>query len=201
MADGNASNGRHFMSTAPEPAPAPRRSRLRDFLEFVIILAIAFGLVFGLKTFVVEPYKIPSGSMEPTIATGDYILAEKFDLNVHAGDIVTFTDPTDPSRTLVKRIIATGGQTVDLRDGYVYVDGVRLEEPYVHGKASEPLARTAAGANVSFPYTVSNGCIWVMGDNRTNSSDSRYFGEVRVSSVTGKGFFTYWPLDHAGTLE
>lgn len=180
---------------------ATRGGGARGVLEFVIIFAVALGIALVLRTFVVEPYEVPTGSMEPTIESGNMILAEKVSIDPQYGDIVTFADPTQDGRTLVKRVIATAGQTVDLRDGTVYVDGSALSEDYVHGKRSDPLPTTMPGVSISYPYTVPDGCIWVMGDNRTNSSDSRYFGAVPVRSVTGEGFFTYWPLSEVGVLR
>ena len=96
---------------------------------------------------------------------------------------------------LIKRVIATGGQTVDLRDGAVYVDGVRLDEPYTQGKPSNDL-----NSGIQYPYVVPEGYVWVMGDNRTNSADSRAFGAVNMEDITGRAVFRYWPLDRIGTL-
>ena len=90
-------------------------------------------------------------------------------------------------------------QKVDLIDGLVYVDGVPLDEPYTQGKPSEPL-KTAVDVDISYPYTIPDGHIWVMGDNRTSSADSRYFGPIPVSSVSGRAAMIYWPLDHIGVL-
>ena len=140
--------------------------------------------------------------MEETIQVGDMLFSEKISYYVGEpayGDIVTFADPEIPSRTLIKRVIATGGQTVDLVDGNVVVDGKVLVEPYTDGKPSYPLT-PAYGTSLIYPYTVPEGYLWVMGDNRTNSQDSRYFGAVDSKSVTGKAFFVYWPLDHLGPL-
>mgnify|MGYP002149906743 CR=1 FL=1 len=113
------------------------------------------------------------------------------------GDIVMFEDPDIPGRLLLKRCIAVGGQTVDINDedGLVYVDGVALREPYTDGLPTYTLA-----SDVSYPYTVPEGGLWVMGDNRTNSQDSRYFGAIKESSVTGKAIFIYWPLTDVGPL-
>jgi len=149
------------------------------------------------------PYEIPSGSMEDTIIPGDMVFSEKvsyYTREPEYGDIVTFIDPEDPDRTLIKRVIATEGQTVDLQDGFVYVDGVRLNEPYTDGKESWPLSPTMRGIEISFPYTVPEDYIWVMGDNRTSSQDSRYFGAVPISSVTGRAAIIYWPIEHFGAL-
>ncbi len=176
---------------------------LRKFLSLILTIVVIIVVSILLRTFVFQAYEIPSGSMEDTIMTGDMVFSEKvsyyFDEPDYK-DIVTFADPQLPSRTLIKRVIATEGQTVDLKDGAVYVDGRKLDEPYTDGKQSYPL-RNASGVDITYPYTVPAGCIWVMGDNRGNSQDSRYFGAIPVDTVTGKAVFKYWPFDHAGALE
>ena len=179
-----------------------RPSLLRNALSLVGTIALFVAITWGLRLFVLQPYEIPSGSMEETIQVGDMLFSEKISYYVGEpayGDIVTFADPEIPSRTLIKRVIATGGQTVDLVDGNVVVDGKVLVEPYTDGKPSYPLT-PAYGTSLIYPYTVPEGYLWVMGDNRTNSQDSRYFGAVDSKSVTGKAFFVYWPLDHLGPL-
>ena len=100
---------------------------------------------------------------------------------------------------LVKRVVALGGQTVDMKDGVVYVDGQALDEPYVTGE-SWPLAAQADGITVTFPYTVPEGSVWVMGDNRENSADSRYLGAVSQENIIGVVVLRYWPLNRFGTL-
>lgn len=187
--------GAHEVQIEEKPR---RRSGMSFFLELVIIVAVAIGLAFLITNFVVQPYEIPSGSMEQTIDIGDRVFSEKMSYHFgepKQGDIVTFQDVTNPSRVLIKRVIALEGQTVDLRDGEVFVDGVALEEPYTNGKQSEPLK-----SDIVYPYTVPAGCMWVMGDNRTNSSDSRAFGAVPLKNVTGRAFFRYWPMDRIGAL-
>lgn len=180
-------------------------SAIRSILEWVGVIAVALVAAFLIREFVASPYTVPTGSMEPTIQIGDNIFAQKVTLElgqgVEAGDIVVFRNPdgTSDHDILVKRVIALGGQTVDLRDGVVYVDGVARDEPYAAG-SSYPLDVQAAGVDIAYPYTVPEGCIWVMGDNRENSADSRYFGAVEESSVMGVGVFRYWPLDRIGLL-
>lgn len=98
--------------------------------------------------------------------------------------------------SFVKRVIATSGQTVDLKDGKVYVDGRRLDESYAMGE-SKPLDAHLSSAPDSYPYTIPDGCIWVMGDNRENSADSRYFGPVEEDSVIGIVFARYFPFDRS----
>ncbi len=181
-----------------------RRSNvLGSVLSIVVMIAVVVLGVIALRVFVFVPYEIPSGSMEETIMTGDMVFSEKvsyYTREPKQGDIVTFDDPEVAGRTLIKRVIAVGGQTVDLVDGKVVVDGVALDEPYVSGKDSLPLSRTAAGVTISYPYTVPSGHIWVMGDNRTSSQDSRYFGSIPKSSISGRAAFVYWPVNHWGTL-
>ncbi len=167
------------------------------------MVAFIFGLSWALRTFVFQPYEIPSGSMETTIMTGDMVFSEKVSYYLRdpaPGDIVTFQDPEIPGRVLIKRCIAVGGQTVDLVDGRVVVDGVALDEPYTRGLPSEPL-KTALGVEVSYPFTVPEGHLWVMGDNRTNSNDSRYFGAIDENSLTGRAALVYWPFSNFGLLE
>lgn len=182
-------------------------SALKGLLEWIAILFIAFAASLLIRQFVAAPFVVPTGSMEPTIMVGDNLFAQKVTLElgqgVKAGDIVVFDNPApDPATghdVLVKRVIAVGGQTVDLQNGRVYVDGRELDEPYAAGE-SLPLDTQASGVSVSFPYTVPEGSIWVMGDNRENSADSRYFGAVPESNLIAVGFFRYWPLDRIGPL-
>ena len=182
-------------------ADRQRSGILRTFIGLLVMVAFVFGLSWALRTYVFQTYEIPSGSMESTIMTGDMVFAEKVSYYLRdpePGDIVTFQDPEIPGRILIKRCIAVAGQTVEINDedGLVYVDGRPLSEPYTCGLPSYQLQ-----SDVSYPYTVPEDSIWVMGDNRTNSQDSRYFGSVPMSSVTGRGAFIYWPFGHFGMLN
>ena len=177
---------------------------LRTLISLLGLIVLVVVLSWGLRTFVFQAYEIPSGSMEETIMPGDMVFSEKityYSSSPQPGDIVTFADP-DPvqaGRILIKRVIAVGGQTVDLQDGRVYVDGKLQDEPYTRGEPSYPLT-PEYGTEINYPYTVPEGGLWVMGDNRTNSQDSRYFGAIKASTVTGKAIFIYWPLDRIGAL-
>lgn len=170
---------------------------------YVSCLAVAIGVALLIRTFVGVPYYVPSGSMRETIREGDVLVGEKVTYYLRdpePGDIVTFASPED-GETLIKRVIAVGGQTVDLVDGIVYVDGEALDESsYTGGKPSYSLSDLEGSAGITYPYTVPEGSIWVMGDNRTNSKDSRYFGPVSVDDVTSKAAFIYWPLTDLGLL-
>jgi signal peptidase I len=175
-------------------------SVVRWLVETALLVLLAFALAFGIRALLVEPFVVPTGSMIPTIEINNRVLAEKITFRFvrppRYGDIVVFPDPNGEHPHLIKRVIATAGQTVDLRDGRVYVDGNELVEPYVHGQPTEPLS-----SQFRFPYTVPKGDIWVMGDNRTNSGDSRVFGPIPTNEVQGHAIWTYWPLAAFGKLS
>jgi signal peptidase I len=170
----------------------------RWLVETALLLIVAFVLAQGVKAFIVQPFVIPTGSMVPTIGIGDYVLAEKLSYRFggapHPGDIVVFDDPNKEHPQLIKRVIAVAGQTVDVRDDHVYVNGTALPEPYVHGEPTTP-------GTVTTPLVVPSGHVWLMGDNRPNSGDSRYFGPQPVSAIHGRAFWTYWPPDEFGPLD
>ena len=162
---------------------------------------MALGILWLGRTYVLEPFEVPTGSMLETIQLGDRLYGEKISYRFREpeqGEIVMFREPTDDTTILVKRVIATAGQEIDLIDGKVYVDGEELDEPYVSGKETYPLGRHASNlsADPSFPYTVPEGCVWVMGDNRTNSLDSRYFGPVPCENLVARAFLVYLPLSN-----
>ena len=178
-------------------------SRVRSALGYVAVIVVGVVLALALRAFVAEVYEVPTGSMLQTVQLGDRLVGEKVSYRFRdpePGEIVTFEDPEGTGETLLKRVIATEGQEVDLRDGTVYVDGEALDEPYVAGKPSDPIPSDGEGGGISYPYVVPEGCVWVMGDNRTNSRDSRYFGAVPVDDVTSRALFIFWPLEDARTL-
>ena len=172
--------------------------------ELVMTIAVAVVLALLMRAFVFEVFEVPTGSMLETIQLDDRIVGEKLSYKARApqrGEIVTFDNPSKDGTTLVKRVIATGGQTVDLQGGNVVVDGEVLDEPYVNGRESLPLSQQLPGIGpITYPYTIPEGHIWVMGDNRTNSKDSRYFGAVPVSDVTSHAVWTIWPPKDFGAL-
>lgn len=198
----------------------------RGVVEFVVAFVIMIGAIMALRTFVIEPFQIPSGSMLNTIEIGDRIFAEKITVAIDSmpsqGEIVTFVNPRDHSETLIKRVVAVGGQTIDLRDGVVYIDGEPLDEPYTNGQATKAMKSDLSyegavigidadgnavlnetgertGVQITYPYTVPEGYFWAMGDNRGNSADSRVFGAVDAQSVTGHAVFRYWPIFRSGS--
>ncbi|MDO9556994.1 MAG: signal peptidase I [Coriobacteriia bacterium] len=164
--------------------------------ELLLMVGIAFVLAMGIRTYIVMPYTIPSGSMIPTIQIDERVLVNKFIYRFQdprPGDIVVLDDPMGGPIPLIKRVIAVAGQEVDINDGMVDVNGIPLVEPYTHGAITE-----MGGVNV--PSVIPEGQIWLMGDNRTNSTDSRFFGPRPLSSVHGRAFLRIWPLSRIETL-
>ena len=168
----------------------------------VVAALLVLAAVFLPRIVAFNCYHVPSESMVDTLLVDDYVYSDRAFAKgegVQAGDIVTFVDgnnSTQDSQTiLVKRIVATAGQTVTLEGGKVLVDGVALDEPYATGQ-SLPLE----GSQVTYPYTVPEGYVWCMGDNRENSADSRYFGAVPLGNITGKVVGICWPLTRAGAV-
>jgi signal peptidase I len=170
---------------------------VRWIAETTALVALAFLLAMAVEATVAQAYEIPTPSMEPTIMTHDRVLAEKITVRFGTpaiGDVVVIANPVGGSIPFIKRVIALPGQTVDVRDGAVWVDGKRLAEPYTHGLPSERLS-------FPLPVTIPPGHVWVMGDNRTNSGDSRVFGPVPTSSILAKALCVYWPAQDIGGLQ
>jgi signal peptidase I len=185
-------------AAAPDAAGSSKESHsfARWAVEFVVLVLAAFLLATGIKTWVVQPFYIPSGSMEPTLAIGDRVLVNKFLYRFsspHRGDVVVFASPESPQTDLIKRVIAVGGQTVEIREGYVYVNGIKIDEPYIASDRRDTYTSAS-------PTRVPAGYVWVMGDNRGNSSDSRVIGPQPVSAILGKAFAIYWPIQRMGGL-
>jgi signal peptidase I len=183
-----------------QPVPVAKEKSggaLRWLLETVAMVALAFLLAQGIKTYVLQPFVVPTGSMESTIMTGDRVLSEKISYyfaEPQPGEIVVFDDPQGRHPQLIKRVIAVEGQTVDIVDGVVLVDGEVLSEPYLDNVVTDV-------GTEPIPTTVAEGQVWLMGDNRPNSGDSRFIGAQPVGAINARAFATYWPLDRIGLLE
>lgn len=179
--------------------PTRHSSLYGEAKAFLGAVLPALAIVLMLRMTVVSLYRVPSESMMPTIRVGDCLLGDKLGCRLgvpEVGDVITFESPEKAGVTLVKRVVATEGQTVDLRDGLVYVDGVALDEQY-DGSAMTGQPAIDADRTVTYPHVVAEGCVWVMGDNRVNSRDSRWFGDVSVSSVSSRVVAIVWPLGRA----
>lgn len=172
-------------------------------LEWIAILVGAILCSVLIRAFIVDVYIIPTESMTSTILPGDRVFGDKVSYHFRSperGEVVTFKNPLDESVTFVKRCIAVAGDEVDVRDGRLYINGEFQEEDYVLGRPSYPLVEAEGVEHIEYPYVIPEGMIWVMGDNRTNSNDSRYFGPIPVESVSSRGMCVFWPIDHAHGL-
>jgi len=190
---------------APPAPPEPRPSTARWIREAVIVVVVAVLVAVLLRAFVVQTFYIPSGSMEPTLQIGDRILVNKLSYHLHGvdrGDIVVFSRPPAENcggpevNDLVKRVIGLPGDVLSLSGGYVYVDGKKLDESWL--PASEQGVTTAGpggnSSNLAHPYLVPANDYFVMGDNRTDSCDSRYWGPINKSLIVGKVEVRVWPI-------
>jgi signal peptidase I len=191
-------------TTEPPPAAAGRGALgcLLEIVETVVLTAIIF---FVLQTFVAQPFKVEQVSMMNTIESGQYVLVDKltprFD-TYHRGDIIVFSPPPNAEiqagKPYIKRIIGIGGDRVAIQDGHVLINGTQLDEPYlfsVNGTAQPTSAHTDEAS-----WVVPAGELFVMGDHRERSSDSRDFGPIEVSSVVGRAWLRYWPINSLGIL-
>jgi signal peptidase I len=194
-------------------APAPyRKSTVREYFESI---AIAVILALFVRTFVVQAFKIPTGSMENNLLIGDHLIVNKFIFgpdggfdravlpmrDMRRGDIVVFKYPEDPERDFIKRVIGLPGETLEVKDKRVYINGKRLEEPFVH-YLEPPRAASEYHEVTSFdlrerygPVKIPADKYFVMGDNRDNSQDSRYWGFLPREYVKGRALMIYWSYE------
>lgn len=168
------------------------KSAIREYAE-ALIIAVLLALV--IRTFVVQAFKIPSGSMLPTLQIGDHILVNKFMHQfrpIQRGDIIVFKFPLDESRDFIKRVIALPGETLEIRGKQVFIDGKPINEPYAvfaDGAGGRPGERERIG-----PITIPADRLFMMGDNRDHSMDSRYWGLLDMAKVKGKAFLVYFSV-------
>jgi signal peptidase I len=198
----------------------PSRGPLGNFVELVVTVAIAVGLALLIQAFVVKPYKIPSGSMEPTLAINQRVLANRMDTSPGLGDIVVFHPPVgadsercantgeglnhaapcdqptaeNPNETFIKRVVGLPGDRISIVHGDVMRNGVMEKAPYAQPCPAGPTC------DFSRTITVPPGDYFMMGDNRDQSDDSRFWGPVPQKWIIGVAFFTYWPPDRIGFL-
>ena len=187
-----------------------RKSTVREYFESI---AIAVILALFIRTFVVQAFKIPTGSMENNLLIGDHLLVNKFAFGPTASslerallpvktvkrrDVIVFKFPEDPERDFIKRVIGLPGETVELKEKKIYIDGKPLDEPYVHfleppRSGAEFGEVTSADLRERYgPVTVPTDQYFVMGDNRDNSQDSRYWGFLPRENIKGKSLVIYW---------
>ena len=193
--------------TTTQPARPYRKSTAREYFESICVAVI---LALFVRTFIVQAFKIPTGSMEQNLLIGDHLLVNKFKFAptmsrveeallpidpIRRGDIIVFKFPEDPERDFIKRTIGLPGETVELRHKRVYIDGKLLDEPYVQYLI--PPGEEGEGLDVDVrvqygPVDVPEGHYFMMGDNRDNSQDSRYWGFLPREYIKGKALFVYF---------
>ena len=190
-----------------------RKSTLREYFESIVIAVI---LALFIRTFVVQAFKIPTGSMEENLLIGDHLLVNKFVFGptasplerallpigtIKRGEVIVFKFPVEPERDFIKRVIGLPGETVEVKEKKVYINGKPLDEPYVHF-IEPPSTNSEFHEVTSFdvrerygPVTVPANQYFVMGDNRDNSQDSRYWGFLPRENVKGKALLIYWSYE------
>ena len=170
--------------------------------EWAHSIFVALLLTLVIRTYVVQAFKIPSGSMRPTLLEGDKLFVNKYVYRFETpkrGDIIVFRYPNDPKKDFIKRLVGLGGETVEIRDGKIYVDGKALEDPgsfgkffyYNHDPFGGPDEKVRVPANTYY----------VLGDNSANSTDSRFWGFAPKKNVLGKAVFRWWPPNRLGTVK
>jgi signal peptidase I len=187
--------------------PFRKKHIVREYAESIIIAAL---LALVIRTFIVQAFKIPSGSMEDTLAIGDHILVNKFlygtkipftDKKIlkirdpRRGDVVVFEYPEDPSKDFIKRVIGTPGDEVEVRNKKVFVNGKIYENPHEIHKEQGIIPKEQNPRDNFGPIKVPEGALFVMGDNRDRSYDSRFWGYVKYDKIKGLAFIKYWSWD------
>jgi signal peptidase I len=194
------------------------RRRVKSILELIVTVAVAVGIALGIQAWIVKPYKIPSGSMEPTLIPTQRVLVDRIFKSPHVGQIIVFHPPqgadsevcgrshpttaacdwpirVESGQTFIKRIVAGPGDVVSIKDGHVIRNGVRETDSYI-----APCDPGDTNCTFPKPVRIPPGMWFVMGDNRGSSDDSRYWGPVPTRWIIGDAFFTYWPPDRIGFL-
>ncbi len=183
-----------------------KRPALGCLFEVVETLVLTLIIFLVIQTFIAQPYRVEQQSMERTLEPDQYVLVDKltprFDTYKH-GDIVVFNPPADwiqPDGTpFIKRVIGIGGDTVEIKDdGFVYINGVQLKEPYVYQE--DGLPQPTVSSTDPPRWEIPDGELFVMGDHREKSSDSRTFGPIENGDVIGRAWLRYWPFDAFGIL-
>jgi len=189
------------------------KSRKQVVWEYAQAIILAVILALFIRSFVVQAFKIPSGSMLQTLQIGDHILVNKFVYGLKVpltdkfivqgkgpkrGDIIVFEYPVDPSKDFIKRVIGVGGDTIQIVNKRVLVNGQAMEEPYARFTDQVILPANVQTRDNLGPLIVPPGKLFVMGDNRDESYDSRFWGFVDQSKVKGKAFIIYWSWDNKG---
>jgi signal peptidase I len=206
MATEKASKTREHDGVVEQPV-AKTKSTFREYAEAI---GMALLLALFIRTFIVQAFKIPSGSMIPTLLIGDHILVNKLSYGVRIpfwehylvefqkpqrGDVIVFIYPEDRTKDFIKRVIGVGGDTVEIREKKVYINGLPVADTHAYFKDGDFAGEIQPGQNNFGPRTVPANHLFVMGDNRDSSHDSRFWGFVDLEDVRGRAFLIYWSWD------
>ncbi len=187
-------------------------NKKRILKEYIEPILIAVLIALFVRTFVIQAFKIPSGSMEPTLLVGDYLLVNKFIYGIRVpftetklvefkkprrGDVIVFVFPRDPSKDFIKRVIGTEGEKVEIIDGRIHINDKPIVDPWGHFEKIGSRAYRESVENFG-PVVVPKDSLFVMGDNRNNSEDSRFWGFLHVNAVVGKALVMYFSWDRNG---
>jgi signal peptidase I len=211
-------------SAKPADGKGEQKSKTNSIVELIVIVLVAVGLALAIQAFVVKPYRIPSGSMEPTLKVGQRVLVNRLGMHFkgpHVGEIVVFHPPRDAEQQVcgpaphmvtpggaacstpepqegsvnfIKRIVAGPGDKLYIKEGHAYRNGKREADSYIAP------CEDNSECNFPTPITIPAGHWFMMGDNRGASDDSRFWGPVPTSWIIGGAFATYWPPDRIGIL-
>jgi signal peptidase I len=180
------------------------------FREYAEAIGMALLLALFIRTFIVQAFKIPSGSMIPTLQIGDHILVNKLAYGIRVplyghylvdfgkvdrGDVIVFIFPEDRSKDFIKRVVGVAGDTVEIRGKKIFINGKQVEDPHAHFEGDDPQNVLPASRDDFGPARVPENQLFVMGDNRDRSYDSRFWGFVNLEDVRGKAFLIYWSWD------
>jgi signal peptidase I len=184
-----------------------KKSLVREYAEAIIIAVV---LALFIRTFVVQAFKIPSGSMLPTLKIGDHLLVNKFSYGLkmpftgtvivpwngpERGDVIVFRFPKDRSVDYIKRVVGVPGDTITIKDKKLFINGAPVADPHAHFTSAMILDGKAGPRDNFGPVTVPKDAVFVMGDNRDNSFDGRFWGFVDQRDILGKAFILYWSWD------
>ena len=183
------------------------KSKTREYIESLLIAVI---IALFVRSIFIQAYKIPSGSMEPTLLIGDHLLVNRlsyvvkipyFDNVIYTlgkpkrGDVIVFRYPKDISVDFIKRVIAIEGDIVEVKDKVIYINGIKMTDPWGHYQNTPPEPRDRTPKDNFGPYTVPKDAVFAVGDNRDNSADSRFWGPVRKEHLVGKALILYFSLN------
>ncbi len=172
-----------------------KKGSLNPLFENLLLITIAILIAFFIRSYIILPFLIPTTSMEPTLKIGDILLIEKVSYRFRSpksGEIVVFYNPSGDGRKIIKRVIGVAGDRIEVtNNGYVIINEEPLEESYARYQ----------DIGQAFNYDVPEGTVFVMGDNRGNSQDSRWFGPISINTIIGKAVFRQWPLNRFGSIN